>query len=190
MLRSWGHLWVPIPRGSYTVPRPIGGTTVVCVIFGKGLRHQCHLVHSGFLCMHSGTFCIRLSGIELFCFKSIPHWRGDVIRIENDIEPKKEVTKGVKPPGQHLKTNSLLLFAVNKLKYSCYVLLAALNMCCRLQTLNLIIICMTDSRVSCSIIKAKRLQVVKRLQSRLLVQNGDCRGRWHVNHKNSVVQPL
>ena len=99
---------------------------------------------------------IRLSGIELFLVKSIPRWRGDVIMIENDIKPKKEVTKVLKPPGQHLKTNCWLLFAVNKLKCSCYVLLAALNMGCRLQTLNLIIICMTDSRVSCRIIKAKR----------------------------------
>ena len=48
---------------------------------------------------------IRVSGFELFCFKSIPRWRGDVIMIENDVEPKKGVTKGLKPPGQHLKTN-------------------------------------------------------------------------------------
>ena len=75
--------------------------------------------------------------------------------IENDIKPKKEVKKELKPPGQHLKTNGCLLFAVNKLKCSCYIVLAALNMCCRLQTLILIIICMTDGRVSCEIVKAK-----------------------------------
>ena len=107
----------------------------------------------------------KVSGIELFLVKSIPRWKGDVIMIENDIEPKKVVTKGLKPPGQHLKINGSLLFAENKLKCSFYVLLAALNMCCRPQTLNLIIIFMTDSRVSCRITKAKRLQVVKRLQS-------------------------
>ena len=98
----------------------------------------------------------KVSGFELFRFKSIPRWKGDVITTENDIDPKKGVTKELKPPGQHLKTNGWLLFAVNKLKCSCYVLLAALNMCCRLQTLNLIIIFMTDSRVSCRITKAKR----------------------------------
>ena len=133
----------------------------------------------------------KVSGIELFLVKSIPRWKGDVIMIENDIEPKKVVTKGLKPPGQHLKINGSLLFAENKLKCSFYVLLAALNMCCRLQTLNLII-CMTDSRISCRIIKAKRFarseEVAKPTFS--TIQEGDCRERLHANHKNSVVRPL
>ena len=47
----------------------------------------------------------RLSGIELFLVKSIPRWGGDVIMLENEIEPNKGVTKVLKPPGQHLKIN-------------------------------------------------------------------------------------
>ena len=47
----------------------------------------------------------KVSGIELFLGKSIPCWRGDVIMLENDIEPKMVVTKELKPPGQHLKPN-------------------------------------------------------------------------------------
>ena len=44
----------------------------------------------------------KVSGIELFLVKSIPRWGGDVIMLENEIEPKKVVTKELKPPGQHL----------------------------------------------------------------------------------------
>ena len=41
----------------------------------------------------------KMGGIELFLVKSIPRWRGDVIMIENDIKPKKEVSKEAKGPG-------------------------------------------------------------------------------------------
>ena len=43
--------------------------------------------------------------MRLFAVKSVARKRGDVIMIENDIKLKKGVTKELKPPGQHLKTN-------------------------------------------------------------------------------------
>ena len=49
----------------------------------------------------------KVSGIELFLVKSIPRWKGDVIMIENDIEPKKGVTNTLKLMAHYyfLKTN-------------------------------------------------------------------------------------
>ena len=49
----------------------------------------------------------KVSGIELFLVKSIPRWKGDVIMIENDIEPKKGVTNTLKLIAHYylLKTN-------------------------------------------------------------------------------------
>ena len=96
----------------------------------------------------------------------------------------------LKPPGQHLKTNGRSLFAVNKLKCCCYVLLAALNMCCRLQTLNLIIICITDSRVSCRIINEKRFTSSEEVAKKTFSTRNCFQRALIGKHSSWIVQPL
>ena len=47
---------------------------------------------------------VRESNRRLFAIKSVARGRGVVIMVENDNEPRKEVTKEAKPPGQSQKT--------------------------------------------------------------------------------------
>ena len=50
------------------------------------------------------TLNSRKSNTRLCAVKSVGRGRGVVIMIENDNEPRKEVTKEAKPPGQSQKT--------------------------------------------------------------------------------------
>ena len=57
------------------------------------------LIHLNKKAMYS-----RESNRRLFAVKSVARGRGVVIMVENDNEPRKEVTKEGIPPGQSQKT--------------------------------------------------------------------------------------
>ena len=70
------------------------------------MGHQVYWIYSYLQCtMGKQVIHSRESTTGLFAVKSVARKRGDVIMIENDIKLKKGVTKELKPPGQHLKTN-------------------------------------------------------------------------------------
>ena len=85
---------------------------------------------------------------------------------------------------------SCLVFAVLKLNRSCYVLLAARNTYYRLQTLNLTIICVTDSRVNWKIIQAKRFTSSSEV-AKPTFSTRNCLQRSLIGkHSNCIVRPL
>ena len=85
---------------------------------------------------------------------------------------------------------SYLVFAVLKLNRSCYILLAAQNMYYRLQTLNLTIICVTDSRVNWKIIQVKRFTSSSEV-AKPTFSTRNCLQRSLIGkHSNCIVRPL
>ena len=63
-------------------------------------------------------------------------------------------------------------------------------MCCRLQTLNLIIICITDSRVSCRIINEKRFTSSEDVAKKTFSTRNCFQRALIGKHSNWIVRPL